>query len=197
MHRRPLLAIFVGGKSQRMGTHKGLLPSPRGTETILEALVRLGRETGLYTVLVGDAAPYERLVPEVVRVDDDPSHGGPLAGLRGAAHHALSTGHSHLVAVACDMPHLTPGALAEVCDHPSDAAVLAPRRAHHGPWEPMLARYDAQRVADVLDERTLVEARSFQRFFSMIDVALLPLSPLVERALHDWDTPDDVVSKPR
>lgn len=34
----PLLAIFVGGKSRRMGEPKGLLSIPGSTEPILEAL---------------------------------------------------------------------------------------------------------------------------------------------------------------
>ena len=192
MPPRPLLAIFVGGKSRRMGTPKGLLPVPGGAEPILEAMVRLGRQLGLEIALIGDAAPYRHLVPHVVRIGDDPPDGGPLAGLRAATGHALRTGHTHLVAVACDMPHVTAGALEQACQHPSDAVVLAPRRAADGPWEPMLARYDAARIADVLDEATIRNARSFQKLFSMIEIAPLPLSPLIERALRDWDTPGDI-----
>ncbi|MFZ1865244.1 MAG: hypothetical protein WAU39_13550, partial [Polyangiales bacterium] len=65
-------------------------------------------------------------------------------------------------------------------------------RGADGPWEPMLARYDAARTADVLDEATIRNARSFQKLFSMIEIAPLPLSPLIERALRDWDTPGDI-----
>lgn len=192
MDGRPLLAIFVGGKSRRMGTHKGLLPTAGGSETIVEALVRLGREAGLDPALVGDARPYMKLVPEISRIDDDPPNGGPLGGLRAAAQHALAAGCSHLVAVACDMPYVTVEALRQASEHPSSAAVLAPRRAPDAPWEPMLARYDAARIADVLDETIIEQARSFQKLFETIEVDPLPLSPAVARALQDWDTPGDI-----
>jgi molybdopterin-guanine dinucleotide biosynthesis protein A len=194
METTPLLAIFVGGKSRRMGFPKGLLPvsGSSGSEPIVEALASLGAKMGLAVALVGEAAPYERIAAGVVRIDDDPRGGGPLAGLRAAARYALRAGRTHLVAVACDMPHLGPEALEQVCVHPSDAAVLAPRRLSEGPWEPMLARYDAARLLDVLDDATIRRVRSFQELFAMIDVAPLPLSPAIERALHDWDTPEDI-----
>ncbi|HSN81172.1 MAG TPA: NTP transferase domain-containing protein [Polyangiales bacterium] len=192
MDQRPLLAIFVGGKSSRMGTHKGLLVAPGRSETIVESLVRLGREAGLDPALIGDARPYLGLVPEIARIDDDPPNGGPLAGLRAAARHALGAGRSHLVAVACDMPYVTVEALRQASEHPSSAAVLAPRRGRDAPWEPMLARYEAARIVDVLDETIVARARSFQKLFETIEVDPLPLSPAVARALRDWDTPGDI-----
>jgi molybdopterin-guanine dinucleotide biosynthesis protein A len=191
---RPLLAIFVGGKSRRMGVPKGLLPVPGGSEPIVEALVHLSRQMGLEVALIGDAAPYRELAVGVARVGDDPPGGGPLAGLRAAAQHAIQTGHSHLVAVACDMPHLSAEALAQACYHPSDSHVLAPRRLADGPWEPMLARYDAACLVHLLDEATIRRARSFQALFQIIDVAPLPLSLPIERALQDWDAPEDIGS---
>lgn len=175
-----------------MGTHKGLLPTPGGSETIVESLVRLGREAGLDCALIGDAGPYWQLVPEAARIDDDPPNGGPLAGLRAAVRHALATGHSHLVAVACDMPYVTAEALREASEHPSSAAVLAPRQGPGAPWEPMLARYDAARLADVLDKTLVEQARSFQKLFEMVEVDRLPLSLAVARALRDWDEPGDI-----
>lgn len=195
MGRSPLLAIFVGGKSRRMGFPKGLLPvsdGSGGSAPIVEVLWRLGSELGFGVALIGDARPYERVAPGVDRVEDDPPGAGPLAGLRAAARHALRNDRSHLVAVACDMPRLGPEALQQASGHPSDAAVLAPRRGVDGPWEPMLARYDAARLLDVLDDATIQRVRSFQKLFAMIDVAPLPLSPAIERALRDWDTPEDI-----
>lgn len=192
MVARPLLAIFVGGKSRRMGRDKGLLLVPGGTEPIVEALVRAGREAGLDPVLVGDAAPYAQLAEGVTRVDDDPQGAGPLAGLQAAARTALSSGCSHFVAVACDMPHVTAEALVQTCGHPSEALVVAPRRGPGAPWEPMLARYDALQLVDVLADAISHGTRSFQQLFASIEVEALPLTPAIERALEDWDTPDDI-----
>ncbi len=38
----------------------------------------------------------------------------------------------------------------------------------------------------------VVGHRSFQRLFASLEVEPLRLSPAVERALRDWDTPEDV-----
>jgi molybdopterin-guanine dinucleotide biosynthesis protein A len=192
MVARPLLAIFVGGKSRRMGEHKGLLPIPGGAEPIVEALVRRAREAGFDPLLVGDAAPYAHLAEDVMRIADDPAGAGPLAGLQAALRHALSTGRSRVVTVACDMPYVTPEALQQVRDHRSEATVVAPRGGPDAPWEPMLARYDAARLTDALADAISQGQRSFQKLFASIEVEALPLTPEVERALRDWDTPDDV-----
>ena len=192
MVARPLLAIFVGGKSRRRGEHKGLLPIPGGAEPIVEALVRRAREAGFDPLLVGDAAPYAHLAEDVMRIEDDPAGAGPLAGLQAALRHALSTGRSRVVTVACDMPYVTPEALQQVRDHRSEATVVAPRGGPGAPWEPMLARYDAARLTDALADAISQGQRSFQKLFASIEVEALPLTPAVERALRDWDTPDDV-----
>jgi len=189
---RSLLAIFVGGKSRRMGRHKGLLSIPGGSRPILEELLRVGRAAGLDPVLVGDATPYQDLAEGVICVEDDPPGAGPLAGLQAALRHASSTGTSHVIAIACDMPHVTAEALGQVRDHQSEATVVAPRRGPDAPWEPMLARYDAASLADVLAHAILRGQRSFQKLFASIEIEALPLTPAIERALEDWDTPDDI-----
>lgn len=188
----PLLAIFVGGKSSRMGTDKGLLPVPGSGVPIVEALVGLARDAGFEPVLVGAAEPYAGLAEGVRRLDDDPPLAGPLAGLQAALRHASSTGRSQFVAVACDMPWLTAEALEQARDHPSSAVVVAPRRSPDAPWEPMLARYDAAKLADVLRETISRGERSFQKLFASVEIEALPLSAAVERALDDWDHPEDL-----
>jgi molybdopterin-guanine dinucleotide biosynthesis protein A len=56
----------------------------------------------------------------------------------------------------------------------------------------MLARYDAARLADLVEQAILQGQRSFQQLFSLAEVEPLPLSSAIERALEDWDTPEDV-----
>lgn len=193
MAPRTQLAIFVGGKSRRMGEPKGLLMAPGGLKTILERLVERGRDADLVPFLVGDARPYTGLVEELTRVDDDPPDSGPLGGLRAALAHAHEAGQRHVIAVACDMPHVAIEALLLLRDHPSEAPVLAPRRAPEALWEPMLARYDAECLIPMLDDAIAQGRRSFQQLFSEIEVWPLELTPAVERSLDDWDTPGDVV----
>jgi molybdopterin-guanine dinucleotide biosynthesis protein A len=192
MAGRALLAIFVGGKSRRMGEPKGLLPVPGGSESILEALLRAGRDAGLDSVLVGDAKLYAALADGVTRIDDDPPGAGPLAGLQAAVRYAAGHGYPQLITLACDMPYVTSEVLRHVVGRPSDAIVLAPRRGQQGPWEPMLARYDVARLVDLLAEAIAGGQRSFQKLFASIEVDGLPLTPAIERALQDWDTPEDL-----
>ena len=188
----PLLAIFVGGKSRRMGEPKGRLPSPDSSEPILEGLVRRGREAGLEPVLVGDAAPYADLAVGVRRIDDDPPDAGPLAGLHAALSHALREGHSVVVVIACDMPYVTVDVLKGLLGHPSHAPIVAARRDPGAPWEPMLGRYHPSRLVAPLRAAISNGDRSFQRFFASVEVDMLPLHTEIERALRDWDTPDDI-----
>lgn len=187
------LAIFVGGESRRMGEAKGLLRVPGGSQTILEQVVQRGREAGLVPFLVGDATPYSGIVTELARVDDDPPGAGPLGGLRAALAYARDAGQRHVIAVACDMPHVMTEALLLLRDHPSEAVVLAPRRGPDAPWEPMLARYDAERLIPVLDDVIAGGRRSFQQLFSEVEVWPMELTPAIERSLDDWDTREDVV----
>ena len=140
----------------------------------------------------GDAAPYASIAPDVPRVDDRPRGAGPLGGLGGALHFAQSVGRSRLIAVACDMPYVTSPVLRLLASHPSEADVVAPRRAGDAPWEPMLARYEVARVAAVLDEALVRGQRSFQSLFENLAIEALPVTPDVRRALTDWDIPQDV-----
>lgn len=175
-----------------MGTPKGLLEAPSIGSSILEHLVSLGRQAGFPVALVGDAAPYAALAKGVPRIDDDPPGAGPLAGLHAALRYAARGQTARVIAVACDMPFISLEALTELAEHPSDAAVIAARRAPGAPWEPMLARYDAPALIDILTSALGNGCRSFQQFFASLGVEPLRLSPAVDRALRDWDTPDDI-----
>ena len=187
-----LLAIFVGGRSRRMGTDKGLLTAPGGNLTLVESLVSAGRRARLPLAFIGEGAPYDAIAVDVPRVDDRPQGAGPLGGLAGAFHFAAADGHGRVIAVACDMPYVGERVLRVLADHPSQAAVLAPRRGQDSPWEPMLARYDVAEVGPVLDEALRRGNRSFQKLFAITDVEALPLTDEVNRALDDWDHPSDV-----
>ncbi len=187
----PLLGIFVGGASRRMGGRpKGRLRAPNGGLPIVVELVAAGRAAGLAPVLVGDARPYEDLVPDVRRIADDPVGVGPLGGL--SALFALA-GERQVVVVACDMPHVEAADLRMLVDHPSGAAVVAPRRGEAGPFEPLFARYDPARVREPLRRALASGVRSFQRLLGDLWVEALPVDAHLTRVLTDWDTPADLL----
>lgn len=172
------LGIFVGGGSTRMGRPKGLLQAPGGGETLLERLVRLGRSAGLEPLLVGPAEPYERVVPEVPRIGDDPSGVGPIGGLR-----ALLRARPVAVVVACDMPAVDEALLERLRDA---EGVVAPRSDR---WEPLCARYEASVVSQAIEDALAAGEHSLQHLLDRVGVR--PIEVAAGR-LVDWDTPADV-----
>lgn len=183
-----VVGIFVGGASRRMGgVPKGLLEDREAGEPLVVVLVARARAAGLAPVLVGAAEAYAHVVPDVARIADAPAGVGPLGGLRALLLHA---GRRRALAIACDMPHVTAELLARLENADSTAAIVA---ARSGPtrWEPLFARYDPTRVLAELDRSLAAGTRSFQRLFEQLAVAELPLTPAEQRALVDWDTPED------
>lgn len=204
------LGVLVGGRSSRMGGQpKGLLHVPGSSESLVVHALRVGAEAGCAPRwLVGDLDVYDGLAealevergassmdgaqPEFRgRLQDDPAQVGPLGGLRALLLAASACGLPQVVVVACDMPHLTPALLMALREHPSHAAVVAARRGPDAPWEPLLARYRTALVLPAVDAALAAGERSFQRLLQRVSVSELR-APGLERALHDWDRPEDV-----
>ncbi len=183
----PLLGIFVGGKSTRMGGEpKGLLEAPDTGEPLAARLARLGREAGMGVVLVGEASAYGALGLEAIA--DDPAIDGPLGGLSALLARA---GDRPAIAVACDMPQVSVGALRALIEAPAGPTILAARRGPDAPWEPLFARYDPARALPALRAAAAEGVRSFQKLFARVGAEALAPSEVVEAALVDWDTPED------
>jgi len=174
-----LIGIFVGGASRRMGRPKGNLAAPGG-QTLLVRTASLASAFG-EVVLVGDATPYEGVLPELPRVPDDPPNVGPLAGLAAL----LSRAEDHALALAVDHPHLDASALQTLVNAPA-ADVVAARE--EGRWQPLVARYHARVLGAVRAQLTTGD-RSFQALLRRLEVHEVELS---EGALVDWDHPEDL-----
>ena len=185
------VAIFVGGRSSRMGHPKGRLLVPGTNKSIVEHLVQQSRIAGMSPLLVGENADYKDLAVDVRRLDDDPTEVGPIGGLNAALKFA---GDDHVITVACDMPFVDVAVLQEVALYSmaSASALAAFKRGPNAKWESMLALFDAKRCDSVVREQIDGGIRSFQRVFSALNAELRPTSPRIERALADWDTPDDL-----
>lgn len=182
--------IFVGGRSRRMGGHaKGLLPGADGVTALLVTLIAAARAAGLEIVLVGDATPYEELALSVPALADKPKDTGPLGGLGALLEHG---GESDVITLACDMPYVNGEVLKRLAAFEPEAGVVCPRRGPEAPWEPMFARWRPSVVAPALAETLAAGERSFQRLLRRLDVVPLASDPTTERALRDWDTPEDV-----
>jgi molybdopterin-guanine dinucleotide biosynthesis protein A len=116
---------------------------------------------------------------------------GPLGGLRALLLHATRHQVSHVIALACDMPYVTQGVLLALRDHPSESPALAARRSDSGPWEPLLARYQAEHMLVAVDKALSAGQRSFQAALGRVLVTRFEHEAL-DRALTDWDCPEDI-----
>jgi molybdopterin-guanine dinucleotide biosynthesis protein A len=183
--RRVIAGVFVGGAGKRMGggCAKGLLAAPGGG-TLLERWRRLLHTVGVdRLVLVGENEAYIALGLEAI--GDEPRGIGPIGGLAALLERA---GHGHALALACDMPFVS-GALVTRLLSAAGAPVVAPKR---GLWEPLCARYDAQRVLPIVRQRIAAGRHSLQGLLDEAGTFELPLYPEDAGALHDWDTPEDL-----
>jgi molybdopterin-guanine dinucleotide biosynthesis protein A len=183
------VGIFVGGRSTRMGGKpKGLLPAPDSGEALVVRSCRLARAAGLSPCLIGAAEAYRALLPDLEVVADAPGGIGPLGGLLGLVR---SAGAAPVLALACDMPHITQELLARLAGEEASGDVLSPR-GESGLWEPLCARYDGARVSAPLERAVAAGVRSFQRLFTQLQVSELALAPHERAALVDWDRPEDI-----
>lgn len=180
----PLVGLFVGGRSRRMGRPKGLLRLASG-ETIVERTVSLVRSMGLRCVLVGDAAAYREHLPDVPVVEDRPDLHGPMAGLASL----LEAAGGPAIALACDMPHLEAPLLDRLIRFDAGCEVVAPR-GEDGRWQPFFARYDGDRSL----ARLAGAATRMQALFRGDHARELPLADEERALLRDWDTPEDVAA---
>jgi molybdopterin-guanine dinucleotide biosynthesis protein A len=180
-----IAGVFVGGAGRRMGRcAKGMLQAPGGG-TLLERWLGLLPSLAIERVLlVGRHEAYEGLGLEVI--DDDPAGIGPIGGLAALL---KASGASRALALACDMPFVSPGLLARLLAAP-DAGIVAPRRG--GLWEPLCARYEPELVLPVVARRIAAGSHALQPLLDEAGAVALPLGPNEEDELRDWDAPTDV-----
>jgi molybdenum cofactor guanylyltransferase len=189
--REPLVGVFVGGSSRRMGgAPKGLLPAPDG-RSLVERL-RAEIEHGLPSapiMLVGNAEAYGSLdLPALV---DDPSGIGPLGGLRALLLEGRRQGRASVLALSCDLPFISCALLQRLAVEHEDALAVAPREDER--WSPLTARY-AMGALPALDAVLASGRRALQSIFDQLGASAIALRvDEAERAeLRDWDTPADI-----
>jgi molybdopterin-guanine dinucleotide biosynthesis protein A len=191
-----LVGIFVGGASRRMGGRpKGLLPSRDGRETLVARLVRLSAQALDATpiVLVGAAEPYGDLA--LAALPDDPPGVGPIGGLRALLANARARGFRSALALSCDLPDVTAALIERLARHAEHAAAVAPQIG--GVWQPLFARYDADKALDAVELCLGTRRHALQDVLEVVERELtpLPLEPGEAELLGDWDEPKDISSR--
>ena len=140
------LLVLAGGQSRRMGRPKALLPV--GSITLIEWVVeRLAPSFEHLCVAAGD----ELQLPPGLRprlVKDLHAGSGPLAGIEaGLAASPVDT----VVALACDMPHVTAELAARLVTSASDAEVDAAVPRVGGRPQPTCAAYRRSAAAPIAE----------------------------------------------
>lgn len=129
-------AVLIGGASSRMGVPKQMLEW--AGETFLGRIIAALQGHGLPITLVGaGAAPAP--FSELPRLPDAPGLAGPAAGVLAALR---ADGGSAWLIAACDLPRVTPQAVAWLLQQrrPEHVAILPRRQPEY--VEPLLAIYE-------------------------------------------------------
>lgn len=183
--RAELAGIFVGGRSTRMeGRPKGLLVGPTG-ETLVQRWQTLFATLGITSILVGHNDAYAGLGLE--QLSDDPPGIGPLGGLIALLSRA---GGGDVIAVACDMPHVSLDLLEKLSTFAWGAPAVAARMGDR--WEPLFARYCARVALGRARERAANGEHSLQGLLGDLSARPLPLAEDQIIQLSDWDTLSDL-----
>ena len=193
MPRSLVVGLFIGGRGSRFGgLPKGNLRHPSGVRLIERLLgVCQSALVDAPAVLVGQSGANDDLGLEML--PDSPSGIGPLGGLRALVAHATEHGREDVIALACDMPYVTAELVRRLADEAREALALAPRQNDR--WQTLLARYST-RALPVLDAAIEAREHSLQKVFARLgdQASRLAVSDAELRALHDWDSPEDLAS---
>ncbi len=179
------IAILAGGRSRRMGRDKAALPV--AGVPMLDRVVRASLATGLPVMVVGRKEVGG--IDGAACIDDESPGSGPL----GAIATALRSAGRPVLALACDMPLLTSGAigwLAAMAPHIGSADGLVVINA--GRPEPLFSIYapSALRSIDRMMERGELAVRSL---LEGGDFLRIELPGDLRDAVRNINTPGDLL----
>jgi len=180
--------VLTGGRSERMGRDKALLPF--GDRPLAAWMAERLRGVCGNVALVGSAAKYSGLGFPVV--EDSYRGSGPLAGIQAALH--SSPAPYNLIA-GCDMPYLHAEFLRWLVERAQamDAAVTIPESENFG-YEPLCGVY-TKACLGTIEEALQSGENMVQRVLERLPMLLLPADEWKRydpegnlfRNLNTWD----------
>ncbi|MBT8396516.1 MAG: molybdenum cofactor guanylyltransferase [Gemmatimonadetes bacterium] len=136
----PLGVVLAGGGSRRFGTEKSLFPlsgQPMAA-WVLDAL----RPWTSGQVLIASSPLAAKTLGVPSRSDLTPGL-GPLGGLQTALEWAGEMGHERVMALACDLPMVTPELIGRILDEwPHGVHAIVPESPGPLGYEPLCAGYE-------------------------------------------------------
>ncbi|MDQ2798359.1 MAG: molybdenum cofactor guanylyltransferase [Armatimonadota bacterium] len=180
------ITILAGGQSRRMGTDKAVLKF--GGMTLLERAARTALATGIPVLVAGRLRPDDWPLPEVDFVPDALPNCGPLGGLQTALRHAACP----VLALACDMPLLTPDALrwlsAQAATHSGEHGLEVLNNAQ---WEPLFSVYTPA-CLPLIETRLAAGRLSLHGLIESGDFGLADAPDWVAAQLVNINTPEEL-----
>jgi molybdopterin-guanine dinucleotide biosynthesis protein A len=166
--------VLAGGRSNRMGTDKALLPW-RGSTLLAHVCRMVSEACGSATVVAESSDRFAKAeLPPQTRVVADlypclGPLGGIVTGLRAA-------GEGIHVVTACDMPFIRVELLRFLLSEADGWDAAIPEIDGH--LQPLCAAYDS-RCADTLESRLLAGERSVQSAVSALNLKVILPPPLL------------------
>ncbi len=180
------IAILAGGKSRRMQQDKASLLF--NGETLLERTVRIASKTELPIIVVGREQPAGWEAPSAMFMPDDTPANGPLGGLLTALN--ATTGDA--LALAADMPLLSPDALflllATSDQYPDNDGIVFLKEKEP---EPLCAIYRRTAIP-IINQRLELGKRSMKGLIDTGNFLLIPLPDILSDALTNINTPEEL-----
>lgn len=186
-------AILAGGRSQRMGVDKTLLEI-EGVPMLARVASAMREVCGTVLVVTTrpEAAATAQLPEGVDIITDEVNYQGPLGAIATALAQAPD---EWVLAVAADMPWVSPAVVRALWELRADADVVVPR--NEGGLEPLLALYNVQAALPVA--RRLLDAgeRRPVMLYEGLRIVEVPESRLREvdpqlKSLVNINTPHDL-----
>jgi len=182
-------AILAGGQSRRMGRDKAEIVLAGG-ETLLRRTVALAAEVCDAVLVIGRSRPADWPDGRVTFLTDEMPDLGPAGGLLTALHHARTP----VLALVCDMPRLSAGALRWVCERAArDGDEHGVVTRNDGQIEPLFALY-MPACLPLLEAQIASGRRSLQALIQAGRFAIADAPPDVARALANANTPEELAA---
>jgi len=177
-------AIIAGGASRRFGTPKALaeVGGRRVVDRVADALRAALEHDDIIAIVNDDDLAQQIGLPH--RSDVIPG-AGALGGVHAALHYARERGADGVLAVACDMPFLSPALLHTILAARAGHDVVIPESEGRRGVEPLCAYYDV-RCMDAIERALSRGDARMIGFHDGVDVERITLSAL--RAFGDPGT---------
>jgi molybdopterin-guanine dinucleotide biosynthesis protein A len=181
--------ILAGGKSRRMGRDKAWLEFDG--QPLISRQIETAHAAGAAELLISGRADVDYSgVRGQVLIDAFPD-AGPLAGLERALDAA---GFPLLLALAVDMPHLSPPFLRQLIDRCEPARGVVPRVGHR--LEPLAAVYPCSCLPlarQLLQQSGGASPRQLaEQCAANGTVTIYPVNPADAWRMGSWNRPSDV-----